>query len=270
MKETNTFNPEAKIINAKGIVAPEVLTLPDTCMKVSGLRGTRFLQVHYQTDIRDCPDLCHVVMLGNKASTKRSLFQELPTGCVLHVENHSIAKTIINKVYRDDIYVIPDALDWKDFPAHLRDMSQQQYAPESLLLPEQRDIRKCLERRRANEAKNKMQGDLVNIVLAPVMSQLGITRSTTRLVPGTYTISICKLAGRAATANISICMATTTHNRSQVQIDIELPLQQVLEKAPAIPEIIRKTVKLHRQYRTLVTQSSKTLGDAPVSLRFLD
>lgn len=143
---------------------PRVLCLSQSFQKLSlGLNGVEYLQAYSDSEVRYCFEkdskLKHYVYLGEKIPPKQYLFSDIPAGCVIHVESNKMAEKVLKKGGFDvsKVYVIPDALEWKDFPADKLALTMEEYNPESRITPAQVKLQKEKAEKQAREAAEKIQ-----------------------------------------------------------------------------------------------------------------
>ncbi len=117
---------------------PRVLCLPENFIRLNwGINGVEYLQAYGESEVRYCfgknSKIKHYVLLGKKLTPKKYLFDNIPAGCVIHVESEKMAKSVLKKGGFDvsKVYVIPDALEWKDFPADKLALTMEEYNPAS-------------------------------------------------------------------------------------------------------------------------------------------
>lgn len=146
-----------------GFFAPKVLCLPISFRRAEGIRGVEYLQAYCASDIRyNRYNLKHYVYLGTNVSQKCGIFNGMDEGGVIHVENKKVALSVLKKCSFMKVYVIPDALEWKDFPADKLSMTMEEYNPESRMLPEQRKMREERTKQMAEE-EQQQQAELRQI-----------------------------------------------------------------------------------------------------------
>lgn len=140
---------------------PQVLCLPESFNKLCYyINGVEYLQAYSNSDVRYCfgdSKLKHYVYLGEKNSRLLYLFDNIPAGCVIHVESKNMARNVLKKVNVDKVYVIPDALEWKDFPADKLAQTMEEYDPESRILTKQIELREEKRRKEAEEALKQQE-----------------------------------------------------------------------------------------------------------------
>ena len=115
---------------------PRVLCLPENFIRLNwGINGVEYLQAYGESEVRYCFDknskIKHYVLLGNKLTPKQYLFDDIPAGCVIHVESEKMAEKVLKRGGFDvtKVYVVSDALEWKDFPADKLALSMDDYNP---------------------------------------------------------------------------------------------------------------------------------------------
>lgn len=158
---------------------PRVLCLPDTFNRLYWhINGVEYLQAHSDSEVRYCfqdSKLKHYVYLGEKISPKQYLFSQIPAGCVIHVESNKMAEKVLKKGGFDvsKVYVVPDALEWKDFPADKLALTMEEYNPESLITSAQ--IK--LQREKSQKAAEKIQqerernkGKMLREIMLPLVN----------------------------------------------------------------------------------------------------
>lgn len=145
-----------------------------------------YLQAHTNSDVRynRFRDLKHFVYLGSTIKNwVHSPFDNIPAGCVIHVENMKMAMSVLKKCDVLKHYVVVDAEEWKDFPAEKLGLTMEAYNPESRILPEQITMREekklqleAEEKEKQEEARNiqkqKMIASIAEKVVALVLKPL--------------------------------------------------------------------------------------------------
>lgn len=139
---------------------PQVICLPENFIHLEcGINGVEYLQAYGESEVRNilgkyCK-LKHYVILGKKLSPKKHLFDFIPDGCVIHVESNKMAEKVLKRGGFDisKVYVVADALEWKDFPADKIALTMEEYNPESRITTAQ--IK--LQEKKAEEAKQKAE-----------------------------------------------------------------------------------------------------------------
>lgn len=139
--------------------APRVACFPQSVQDAVGFVGVEYLQAYKDSCVRSFrgDDLKHYVYLGKSGSRLTDIFSSVPEGCVIHVENKSMASSTLKKVDIDKVYVIPDALEWKDFPADKLALTMKEYDPESRILTKQIEMREEKRRKEAEEAPKQQE-----------------------------------------------------------------------------------------------------------------
>lgn len=171
---------------------PRVLCLPENFIRLNwGINGVEYLQAYSDSEVRYCfgkgSKLKHYVYLGERISPKYYLFDGIPEGCVIHVESEKMAKSVLKKGGFDvsKVYVIPDALEWKDFPADKLALTMEEYNPESRITSAQTALieKKFEEQKRKAEefaqmkrerSKGKIMGGMLLPLVENFMSDKGI------------------------------------------------------------------------------------------------
>lgn len=178
---------------------PRVLCLPQSFNKLNwGLNGVEYLQAYSDSEVRYCfrkSQLKHYVYLGKKISAKSYIFDYIPDGCVIHVEGEKMAEKVLKKGGFDvaTVYVIPDALEWKDFPADKLALTMEEYNPESRVSKAQITLmekiveeqeRKAAERTQEIRECNKwkMMGKMVLPLVEEFMSDKGLEYQVSKTV----------------------------------------------------------------------------------------
>lgn len=178
---------------------PRVLCLPESFIKLtSNINGVEYLQAYSDSEVRYCfrdsKKLKHYVYLGKKISPKYYLFDNIPDGCVIHVESEKMAKSVLKKGGFDvsKVFVIPDALEWKDFPADKLALTMEEYNPESRITSAQTAlIEKKFEdqKRKAEEfaqmERERNKGKIMSGMLLPLvenfMSDKGLEYNVSKI-----------------------------------------------------------------------------------------
>lgn len=171
---------------------PRVLCLPENFIRLNwGINGVEYLQAYGESEVRYCfgknSKIKHYVLLGNKLTPKQYLFDDIPAGCVIHVESEKMAEKVLKKGGFDvsKVYVIPDALEWKDFPADKLALTMEEYNPESRITSAQTALieKKFEEQKRKAEefaqmkrerSKAKIMGGMLLPLVENFMSDKGI------------------------------------------------------------------------------------------------
>lgn len=152
------INIPDSLIEIEGFQAPKVCSLPLSFRKAYHVSGIEYLQAYPQADVRYPWDdmLKHFVLLGEELPYIVHRFEHVPDGCVIHVESNNMAETVLKYVDANKVYVIPDACEWRNFPADKLQLTMEEYNPESRLTPRQIEIRKAKEAEcAAEEAKRQ-------------------------------------------------------------------------------------------------------------------
>lgn len=177
---------------------PRVLCLPESFIKLtSNINGVEYLQAYSDSEVRYCfrgSKLKHYVHLGERISPKYYLFDGIPEGCVIHVESEKMAKSVLKKGGFDvsKVYVIPDALEWKDFPADKLALTMEEYNPESRITSAQTALieKKFEEQKRKAEEFAQMErernkGKIMSGMLLPLvenfMSDKGLEYNVSKI-----------------------------------------------------------------------------------------
>lgn len=178
---------------------PRVLCLPESFIKLtSNINGVEYLQAYSDSEVRYCfrgSKLKHYVYLGERISPKYYLFDGIPEGCVIHVESEKMAKSVLKKGGFDvsKVYVIPDALEWKDFPADKLALTMEEYNPESRITSAQTALieKKFEEQKRKAEEfaqmlRERNKGKIMSGMLLPLvenfMSDKGLEYKVSKIV----------------------------------------------------------------------------------------
>lgn len=188
-----------RIINTN-LCLPRILCLPETfnCLQRE-LNGVEYLQAYSDSEMyycfHDSKKLRHYVYLGKKISPKHDLFSEIPAGCVIHVESEKMAKSVLKKGGFDvsKVFVIPDALEWKDFPADKLALTMEEYNPESRITSTQTALieKKFEEQKRQAEEfaqmeRERSKGKIMRGMLLPLvenfMSDKGLEYKVSKIV----------------------------------------------------------------------------------------
>jgi len=147
-------------IECTGMVQ-RVLCLKNGFMKAhfSNFDEVEYLQTYTSADMRyaSLKHLKHYVYLGEKMRnwSTATPFEGVPSGCVFHVENETMAKSVLKKCDVLNHYVVVDAAEWKDFPADKLALSMEEYNPESRILPEQIKMREKKKKQQKEEEEKK-------------------------------------------------------------------------------------------------------------------
>lgn len=139
--------------------APKVLCLNEDFQYAEGLKGVEYLQ-HYNSSCvahSRFSNLKHYVYLGSTINQKGGQFTGLTSGAVIHVENEKVAKSVLKRINTFDLYVVVDALEWKDFPADKLALTMEEYDPESRILPLQKKMREEMLKQKAEEERQKQE-----------------------------------------------------------------------------------------------------------------
>lgn len=169
-------------------IAPKVVCLKEGFQRSNNwqVSEVEYLQAYTTADIRwnKFQNLKHYVYLGDRIKNwGHSPFEYIPAGCVIHVENKNMAKSVLKKCDVFSHYVVVDAEEWKDFPADKLAMTMEEYDPESRILPiqikmrEESRLQKDAEEKKKQEEhrqlqKQKVMVDLSVMVIAPVIEPL--------------------------------------------------------------------------------------------------
>lgn len=225
--------------------APRVACFPQSVQDAVGFVGVEYLQAYKDSDVRNFrgDDLKHYVYLGKTGSRLTEIFAAVPEGCVIHVENKSMASSTLKKVDVDKVYVIPDALEWKDFPADKLALTMEEYDPESRILPKQiemREEKRRKEREQQAEERQEQKSKLMTYMAKPILKDA--------LSPLCDTIMV----GRADHENTDGEGAIEAHllfndilyfsrrTPKPMQFDVVIPLADVVEKSEKAVEIVRR------------------------------
>lgn len=162
---------------------PRVLCLPDAFNKLHWhINGVEYLQAHCEAEVRYCfndSKLKHYVYLGEKISPKQYLFSYIPVGCVIHVESTKMAEKVLKKGGFDvsKVYVVPDAIEWKDFPADKLAMTMEEYNPASRVAPAQIKLQEEKAAEQAHKAaelvhyeRERNKGRIIGNMLLPFVN----------------------------------------------------------------------------------------------------
>lgn len=143
-----------------GFMAPRVLCLNADFISAESLQGVEYLQTHSSSYVgySHCSNLKHFVYLGTTINQKHGQFDYLTPGCVIHVENEKMAKSVLKRTNILENYVVVDAQEWKDFPADKLALTTEEYDPESRMLPLQKEMRaEELRKRKEKEEQAAVQ-----------------------------------------------------------------------------------------------------------------
>lgn len=227
---------------------PQVLCLPESFNKLCWhINGVEYLQAYSDSDVRYCfrdsKKLKHYVYLGKKISPKHYLFSEIPAGCVIHVESEKMAKSVLKKGGFDvsKVFVIPDALEWKDFPADKLALTMEEYNPESRITSTQTALieKKFEEQKRQTEEfaqmeRERSKGKIMRGMLLPLvenfMSDKGLEYKVSKIV-------------REGGLNIQFKLATDLYIVSGIK------QESPEESLGCIVEAVLKIKDLHSQYK---------------------
>lgn len=170
-----------------GFMAPRVLCLNADFISASSLQGVEYLQAHSSSYVgySHCSNLKHFVYLGTTINQKHGQFNYLTPGCVIHVENEKMAKSVLKRIKILESYVVVDAQEWKDFPADKLALTTEEYDPESRMLPLQKEMRaeelrkhKEKEEKAAAERREREKAKLINkiadLVAKPAFDAAGL------------------------------------------------------------------------------------------------
>lgn len=177
---------------------PRVLCLPESFIKLtSNINGVEYLQAYSDSEVRYCfrgSKLKHYIYLGERISPKYYLFDGIPEGCVIHVESEKMAKSVLKKGGFDvsKVYVVPDALEWKDFPADKLALTMEEYNPESHITSAQTALieKKFEEQKRKTEefaqmVRERNKGKIMSGMLLPLvenfMSDKGLEYNVSKI-----------------------------------------------------------------------------------------
>lgn len=177
---------------------PRVLCLPESFIKLtSNINGVEYLQAYSDSEVRYCfrgSKLKHYIYLGERISPKYYLFDGIPEGCVIHVESEKMAKSVLKKGGFDvsKVYVVPDALEWKDFPADKLALTMEEYNPESRITSAQTALieKKFEEQKRKTEefaqmVRERNKGKIMSGMLLPLvenfMSDKGLEYNVSKI-----------------------------------------------------------------------------------------
>lgn len=177
---------------------PRVLCLPESFIKLtSNINGVEYLQAYSDSEVRYCfrgSKLKHYIYLGERISPKYYLFDGIPEGCVIHVESEKMAKSVLKKGGFDvsKVYVVPDALEWKDFPADKLALTMEEYNPESRITSAQTALieKKFEEQKRKTEefaqmVRERNKGKIMSGMLLPLvenfMSDKGLEHNVSKI-----------------------------------------------------------------------------------------
>ncbi len=162
---------------------PRVLCLPDAFNRLCWhINGVEYLQAYSDSEVRYCfqdSKLKHYVYLGEKISTKQYLFSDIPAGCVIHVESEKMVEKVLKKGGFDvsKVYVVPDAIEWKDFPADKLAMTIEEYNPVSRVVPAQIKLQEEKAAEQARKAaelvhyeRERSKGRIIGNMLLPFVN----------------------------------------------------------------------------------------------------
>lgn len=179
---------------------PRVLCLPENFIRLNwGIYGVEYLQAYGESEVRYCfgrgSKVRHYVLLGKKLTPKKYLFDNIPAGCVIHVESEKMAKSVLKKGGFDvsKVFVVPDALEWKDFPADKLALTMEEYNPESRITSAQTTLieKKFEEQTRkaeefAEQERERNKGKIMGVMLHPMvenyMSGKGLEYKVSKIV----------------------------------------------------------------------------------------
>lgn len=162
---------------------PRVLCLPENFIRLNGgINGVEYLQAYGESEVRYCfnrnSKIRHYVLLGKKLTPMQHLFDYIPAGCVIHVESEKMGEKVLKRGGFDisEVYVIPDALEWTNFPADKLAMTAEEYDPESRLLPLQKELREEklreiaeMERQRQQQERQRQKNRIISSMAVPVI-----------------------------------------------------------------------------------------------------
>lgn len=240
--------------------APRVACFPQSLQNAWYFGGIEYLQAYKDCDVRffDGDELKHYVYLGDGSSRLKDVFSDIPQGCVIHVENKKVALSTLKKVDVDKVYVIPDAKEWKDFPADKLALTREEYDPESRILPKQIEMREEKRRKEAEEAPKQQEKErkerkdmMVASMAKPIIES-----------------AFCPLCDKVQVASISqenangedvikarllisdIQWITSDDKTVSTEFDIEIPLSDVAynaEKAVAVVKQLKDVFDRNQQ-----------------------
>jgi len=147
------------LMEIEGFEAPKVSCLPLSFRRAFHVSGIEYLQAYPQAEVRYPWDdnLRHFVLLGDELPYIVYRFEHVPDGCVIHVESIKMAEKVLKYVDAEKVYVIPDAAEWKDFPADKIALSIEEYNPESRLVELQIEMRKARQAEREAEEQKRQE-----------------------------------------------------------------------------------------------------------------
>lgn len=248
--------------------APRVTCFPQTVQDAHGFVGVEYLQAYKDSDVRNFrgDDLKHYVYLGKSGSRLTEIFAAVPEGCVIHVENKSMALSTLRKVDVDKVFVVPDALEWKDFPADKLALTMKEYDPESRILPEQIKMRKeKLQKEREQQEedrqgqKNKLMANMAKPIIEDALSPLC---DIIKVAISSHENADGKEATTASLLFNDILWFFSSEPWS-MQFDVDLPVADVVEKADKTVEVVRRLKDVFYRNQQLM-QSLKV--EIPISV----
>jgi len=153
------INIPDSLMEIEGLQIPRVSSLPLSFRRAYHVSGIEYLQAYPQADIRYPWDdqLKHFVLLGDELPYVIHRFEHVPDGCVIHVESEQMAEKVLRYVDAEKVYVIPDAEEWRDFPADKISLSIEEYNPESRLVQRQTELRRAKQAEREAEEEKRQE-----------------------------------------------------------------------------------------------------------------
>lgn len=245
---------------------PRFLCLSESFIRLRSIKGVEYLQAYGESEVRYCfldSKLKHYVVLGQKLSSKLYLFDDIPAGCVIHVESDKMAEKVLKRGGFDitKVYVVADAAEWKDFPADKLALTAEEYDPESRISPAQIKLQKKLAEKQAQEEAEEAQkereqdkGRIMRNILLPLVDKCLSDKDLE------YKVAKTAKEGKLA---IQFQFSTAYMHAS---IDVESPeesLTQVVEAALQVKDLI---VRYKEDIATLSIRFRESCGyqDNPI------
>ncbi|MDO4497602.1 MAG: hypothetical protein Q4B58_07235 [Bacteroidales bacterium] len=225
-------------------IGPRVLCLDEKVQQAYGLYGVEYLQGWNTSEIRylNAEKLKHYVFLG-KGRLKSYAFNNLPEGCVIHVENVTMAKKVM-KVCSIHADVVPDALEWKDFPKEKLALTAEEYNSSSRILPEQIKLREEWAHEK-EEQKRQEEDSIRQYKKQQLMAGMADTILQPLLKPAGFDYSV-QMNEDLATCTIEISVIQNLWDRyGTLWMEARIPLDQVAQYAQELCDMTTRIGEFH-------------------------
>ena len=232
-----------------GFMAPKVLCLNLGFRRATGLKGVEYLQHHSLSCVNwSFRNLKHYVYLGTTMNRKEDQFARLTPGTVIHVENKTVAKSVLKRVNIFETYVVVDAQEWKDFPADKLALTMEEYDPESRILPLQKKMREEelqekaeKERQEREEERQRQKERMAASITKPIITEaLSPLCDKLQIASGIYENANGEEFVMARLLFNNIQWVTVGDKTESTEFHISIPLLEVEQNAEKAAEVVRR------------------------------